>query len=224
MDWSALHVIELLLNADEFTELKELWARHNALRQRLSELIINVEYRSSWTRRTPESLRRAAEKLARPRKRRQKSPEAGSRDYPPTITPKRFDRLGRLRVNLRNLEREVAEWVDVRASPDALIYYAELMEEILEREDREKEAEKKRREEENARFCRQYHEREAKQERDPFDVLNLKPDATPEQITARFRLLSKQLHPDTNSGSEVAQGLLIMVLDAMDELRKRGRV
>jgi curved DNA-binding protein CbpA len=58
---------------------------------------------------------------------------------------------------------------------------------------------------------------------DPLEILNLKANATRDEINARYRALTKQLHPDLNAGSEAASGLLRQVMDAMETLRREGR-
>ena len=57
-----------------------------------------------------------------------------------------------------------------------------------------------------------------------LDILNLKHNATTDQIKARYRSLLKRLHPDTNRGDEAASGLLRRVVDAYRQLETMGRV
>ncbi|GAK34507.1 molecular chaperone DnaJ [Iodidimonas nitroreducens] len=58
-------------------------------------------------------------------------------------------------------------------------------------------------------------------ERDAFDVLDLEPVATGEEIKSRFRSLAKQYHPDRNPGDKEAAVMFHQVRVAYDVLKPR---
>ena len=130
--------------------------------------------------------------------------------HPPVINPDPNDRLSKLRIEVRVLERKKAEDLDVLASVDALLHLAEMA--------AAREAEEQRQKEEARR-------QQAYAQAGPMlDILNLKHNATTDQIKARYRSLLKRLHPDTNRGDEAASGLLRRVVDAYRQLETMGRV
>lgn len=60
----------------------------------------------------------------------------------------------------------------------------------------------------------------------PYDVLGVKPDATPDQIRTAYRKLAKELHPDLNPGDRAAEEKFKSVAAAYDLLgdaEKRAR-
>jgi DnaJ-class molecular chaperone len=61
---------------------------------------------------------------------------------------------------------------------------------------------------------------------DPYDILGVKRDATPEQIRSAYRKLARKLHPDLNPGDRTAEERFKQVSAAHDLLgdaEKRGR-
>jgi hypothetical protein len=55
-----------------------------------------------------------------------------------------------------------------------------------------------------------------------FDVLNLEPDASLQEIKARYKELVKRFHPDTNGGDRGAEERLKRVIQAYGVLRASG--
>jgi hypothetical protein len=201
------------------------------------EEIISYFHKRHWNRRKAEFLRRRADKTEREPLR--------PIDYPPQITtddkaaikmreaeqaPHRAE-IARLdaeitKLQKRRRERDIAEWQFVLASPTALRHVADQVNahcDEIEREEREQK-------EEQERQWREWQRRQEDQVlyrrgvfQDPLDILSLPSSATPDEINARFRELTKRLHPDTNSGSPAANTLFATVVRAMDQLRAMGR-
>src|SRR5262249_41933451 len=145
---------------------------------------------------TVNKLRKLADKAEKAKR----QPE--QRPHPPQYTDDDNAELVRLQkrsveLSKRRLERDMAEWADVRASPTALRHLADILDEEISQRERER-AQKKREAQ-----GREAQEREARmwslltqpRQQNPLDVLNLPADATPGQINARYRALCKQLHP-----------------------------
>src|SRR5580658_6659709 len=60
----------------------------------------------------------------------------------------------------------------------------------------------------------------------PYEVIGVKPDASPDQIRAAYRKLAKELHPDLNPGKPEAEARFKTVTGAYDLLSdadKRAR-
>jgi hypothetical protein len=171
-------------------------------------------------RRLPARLRRAADQLDRKHKR------VAPPEIPPFLAEANDDalvRIAEMRIEIRRLEmliqiRDWLEWKHVWASPDALRHFADLAEEKQKQVDDEKARREREREEQRRRWQR------SDQERYPLDVLDLPASASSDEIKARYRDLLKRLHPDTNGGDGVANGLLRQVTSAVDRLRDTGRV
>ena len=56
--------------------------------------------------------------------------------------------------------------------------------------------------------------------RDPYEVLELKPGATDDEIKAAYRRLAKKYHPDLNGGSAEAEAKMKEVNEAYSVLIK----
>jgi curved DNA-binding protein CbpA len=60
---------------------------------------------------------------------------------------------------------------------------------------------------------------------DPFAVLGLRPDASPEQVAARYRSLAKRFHPDRAGGRDAERRMaqINAAYDAVRAERRRAR-
>ena len=54
---------------------------------------------------------------------------------------------------------------------------------------------------------------------DPYALLGVRPDASPEEITAAYRKLAKEWHPDVRQGDEEAAKRFQAIQAAYDVLR-----
>ena len=77
-----------------------------------------------------------------------------------------------------------------------------------------------------------YHQRGDRQQasshvrngKDPYVVLGLNRNATPNEIKDKYRELAKQYHPDKNSGDKAAEEKFKEIADAVGILREQGKV
>ena len=77
-----------------------------------------------------------------------------------------------------------------------------------------------------------YHQRGDRQQasshvrngKDPYGVLGLNRNATPNEIKDKYRELAKQYHPDKNPGDKAAEEKFKEIADAVGILRKQGKV
>jgi hypothetical protein len=222
---SCTEVAALVLSAEELKTHGELSRRLRELSEQRGELKLYGVGERDWNRRTPQMLRNRAAKIEAKRKPRPSPPHPS-----PPLRSKADDAFGVLRVMIRVLEREVAERSDALNHPDALRHMAEVLEAKIAHRDWQEQRQKEQRDrdwQEQLRREREFNEwmrgGRLRANAGPLDVLNLRADATSDEINARYRQLAKRLHPDTNRGSEAANGLLRQVTDAMDALRRQGR-
>jgi hypothetical protein len=157
-----------------------------------------------------------------------------SQPYPPPLPPPQ-DLLQALAVQVRTLERDIAQWEDVRRSPDALRWLLEQGEAVqarLKREHatREQERDAQRRAQAQEQVRRLIEEcglsplaGGLNTVDDALRMYGLPAAATPEVIKARYGVLLRRLHPDTNEGDDSANALMAQVLEAMQMLRAAGR-
>jgi hypothetical protein len=140
------------------------------------------------------------------------------------VPPASDDRFYALRQQIYELQCDIQEDWEIQASPDALRYLADYLEGKihLQREREQREQQQWERERQRQQRERERAERALRQP-DPLEVLNLSAGATAAQIKQRYAKLLKQLHPDTNAGSEAASGLLRQLVDAMETPRREGR-
>jgi hypothetical protein len=164
-------------------------------------------------------MRRSGAPLHREAIRREKRP-GRRRQRPPQLTADNVAELKKLhaqihRIKIRALERAIAEWEDVWASPTALRYLGELIDEA-------RAAEKQAREEEKRRKREFWF---GKPDSSPQDLatLGVPENATKEQINKHYRELVKTLHPDVTDGSAEKIAMFHRVTNAMERLRERGR-
>jgi hypothetical protein len=151
-------------------------------------------------------------------------PKVSRRRRTRPVPPARDDRFYALRQQIYELQCDIQEDWDVQASPDALRYLADYLEHEIHRQREREQRERQQWERERQRQQRERERAErASRQPDPLEILNLKASATRDEINARYRALMKQLHPDTNAGSEAASGLLRQMMDAMETLRRQGR-
>ena len=165
------------------------------------------------SRRSGAPLRREADRLEkRPRRRRERPPQLTADD---AAELKKL-RAQIFRIKIRALERAIAEWEDVWASPTALRYLADEIDEARAEEKREREERERRNRESSFGFSLQYTLQD-------FETLGVSEQATKEQINQRYRELVKTLHPDANDGSTAKVAMFHSVTKAMQRLRERGR-
>jgi hypothetical protein len=173
----------------------------------------------SRSRATVRKLRRLADKAERSKPRAQ-------RPHLPQHTEDDEAEISRLVSRVkelwkRRLERDEAEWADVRASPTALRHLAEALEEKLRPEWEERERKKREREAEREQRKAQFEELFPQlRRRGARHTLGVSPTATRAEITAAYRRLVKRLHPDANSGSRTGEKQLREVLAAYRALSR----
>ena len=154
--------------------------------------------------------------------------------YPPPLpAPHGPDLFTALPVLVRNLEREVTQWKDVHRSPDALRWFAEQWEEPLREEKKRRQEQAQEQAQERRRWAQEQVRRLIEEfglspfadglnsANDALKMFGLPPTGGPEAIKARYGVLMRRLHPDTNAGGTNA--LMEQVLEAMRMLRAAGR-
>ncbi len=195
-------LLKLILSAEELASFHELAQRHRELKRATSTLAFTFSEDALQSRGGNARYRRARRLLAKLEQ--QPVPPA---PWPPPTLPPTGDRLDRPRAVVAQQQRELAEWRDVWSSPTALRYLTEQWEAA-----RHTIADKWRRN--NTAPSIVYL----------LDVLGLRPNASKEQIRARYLQLMKEPRPDTNAGDATGAAQLQRVTKAYRDLEKMGRV